>query len=859
MCNSATHLESARPMQSGCYTGGGGSLLPPQLKDIQVAGDDARADSTVQGHPWPLDASEPCERCGRRCLAFLPLQGSLMEHIWGCEACVVCLRCGFARPDNGETRAQRCIARVLRVESCVCCVGMVKEAASVRPTRSQSRVASVSFGLADTTLAAAATVMTRTEDLDIRERRSRPFAHDLTWITSSLADTGLDLFYNKVRNLSVDVTVEEIDDVRMLRLRKEVSPVILWLELAYVLSPQFDLITWNGALAKIFGAIKLPAAVLMRMNINRLRHMAGAGKLQDSDRAEATTPLMWPLALHRVLVAPKESSQETLAIAMRGGGWYGLRMGLEFDEGKQDVGKVSVAAIMTILSKTRSFFGAASTRALMQARRILRRKQVFIYLRGLHGSIVLGDKEDNTKTRYGEAGEEAESEATEESQSEPDDELQVLGHFREYVYFSQMALMSIQVLGVMVRSAIRLHSKANTSVTAREGGSKMSATPIEQVMLRHGFVESAMRALLRHAAIPEIAREVLLLLKYLVQDDMGHNESVTAQIQLLTPAERPMTLILAMARLSQRQDRSNLLLCLEVYVSLGPHSFEAASSPLPSQPPSPRAAQAKPASRRSSKSRRSSGIVPSLRLPVQLKLKLASHYQDDLNHSMEVAKVQESSHSSTVKRLPQHSQHTISGSGKSGILISGGGHGAARAALATVPTGVRGLGLTVSTRKELDDDELGDRALTFSLPSGIGSIGIFFTCTGLLESLDSSATPALALAALASSPSASALILVALALALVGIFFINTPAAFLLGSASLFFPSSFGSQQLVRVLQEAQEAAVANLAHVIASSSKGSEIFHVFHSSHNEQGDADPTWFKSRYDCLPNLKLMLPI
>ncbi|CAE7530141.1 unnamed protein product, partial [Symbiodinium microadriaticum] len=41
--------SQARPMQSGCYTGGGGSLLPPQLKDIQVAGDDARADSTVQG------------------------------------------------------------------------------------------------------------------------------------------------------------------------------------------------------------------------------------------------------------------------------------------------------------------------------------------------------------------------------------------------------------------------------------------------------------------------------------------------------------------------------------------------------------------------------------------------------------------------------------------------------------------------------------------------------------------------------------------------------------------------------------------------------------------------------------------
>ena len=61
---------------------------------------------------------------------------------------------------------------------------------------------------------------------------------------------------------------------------------------------------------------------------------------------------------------------------------------------------------------------------------------------------------------------------------------------------------------------------------------------------------------------------------------------------------------------------------------------------------------------------------------------------------------------------------------------------------------------------------------------------------------------------------------------------------------------------LIEQTTEAQEAAVATPDHVIASSPKGSAIFC---SSHNEQGDADPTWFKSSYDCLPRLKFMFPI
>ncbi|CAE7337810.1 unnamed protein product [Symbiodinium natans] len=718
--NCAAEVQ-ARPVKSGCYAGGGGSLLPPQMKSERQTSEAPQLHSpvTASSHPWPLDTSEPCDQCGQRALAFFILQGSLMQHIWECEACVVCLRCGHARPDSGETRAQtlqgeevlevttslllrpgraeavqRCIARVLRVESSVCCVGMVKEAASAKPTRATCRVASVSFGLADATLAAAATIMARSEDLDDRERRSRPFAHDMTWITSSLAETGLDLLYNKVRDLSVDVAVEELDDVRMLRLRKEVCPLILWLELAYVLSPEFDLIRWNGALAKVFGTIKLPAAVLMRMNISRLRHMAGAGKLQDSeDRPEDFVSWMWPLALHRVLVAPKTASQATLAAAMHGAGLMEegvatlrqkgralqkehfaaveLEFEKEFDEGKQDVGKVSVATIMAILSKTRNVFGASSTRALLQARRILRRKQVFLYLRRLHSSIVLETTEESP-TRHGnsegsesEATEESNSEQAEEMQEDPTDEdlmihapfeplsddqryplsgltiIKVLGHFREYVHFSQMALMSIQVLGVMVRSAIRLNNKASTSITSRSRSPTTSATVIEQVMLRNGFIESAMRALYRHAGTPEICREVLLLLKYLVQDDMDHCESGKAQLQLLTPAERPMTLVLAMSRLSTRQDRGNLLLCLEVYVSLGPHSFEAATSPLPSHPPGPETQASGKASRRSSRASRASdahSAPPLLRLPAQREAEAAqifvsilrSHWQDEV-------------------------------------------------------------------------------------------------------------------------------------------------------------------------------------------------------------------------------------
>ncbi|CAL1166223.1 unnamed protein product [Cladocopium goreaui] len=184
------------------------------------------------------------------------------------------------RPGDGDM-LQRSVARVLRVESNCCSVAVAQAKG-----RAESRVATMSFALSTVTTAAAATVVKRNSrgaSLEEREERSRPFASDQNWITNGLADTGLDLHFDKMRIYSVELAIQELDDKRMLRLRQEVSPIVMWLEVVYLLSPQFSLIRWNRALAEVFGTVTLTAAVLMRMNINRLREVVGAGPIPMED------------------------------------------------------------------------------------------------------------------------------------------------------------------------------------------------------------------------------------------------------------------------------------------------------------------------------------------------------------------------------------------------------------------------------------------------------------------------------------------------------------------------------------------------------------------------------------------------
>ncbi|CAJ1405005.1 unnamed protein product [Effrenium voratum] len=639
--NSASESQN-RPMRTGSYTGGGGCLRPPQWKAVE---------KPQSAQPEFLHAAT-CEHC-QGPLVRQDLEGSMMALVWKTPVCILCLRCGFGKPDDG-TRAemlseqvlevttsllvrpgqaeqlQRCIVRVLRLENNCCCVAMPREASSTRPTRSLSRVASVSFAAPSAAMAAAATVVKRSQ-LDAHERRSRPFACDESWITNSLADTGLDLYYGKVRQLSVEVALEELDDKRMLRLRQEVSPMLLWLELAYVLSPEFSLILWNRALIEVFGSVTLPAAILMRMNINRLRHVAGVGPIPTQD-PDTAAPARWPLKLHRVLLAPAPTWQETLAVAMEGSGLIhgGLealfQMGQSFQEqhysgadeafakemveGMQDVDKTSVNTIMTILSKTRSAFGS-NPRALLQARRILKRKQVFLFLRGLYETIVAGhgakewlrvgtqqgeESDDSSNSDFKDEEERAcddedlrihapvEVERQMEKQNHPQGLtiIKVLGHFSEYIHFSQMALMCIQVLGEMLRAALRLKES-----TVRPRGSNLASDAaqsvvLEQVILNHNFVPTALRALYRHPSSPDIVKETLTLLKYLVNEDAGHNEHVQARQQLSSPPLKPLTLMLTVSKLSDLEDRGNLLLCLQVYLII---AQDGQGKPVVSLPP----------------------------------------------------------------------------------------------------------------------------------------------------------------------------------------------------------------------------------------------------------------------------------
>eukprot|EP00435_Cladocopium_sp_Y103_P060981 s191_g22.t1 len=266
-----THLE--RPMKSGDYAGG--AFLSGRAEQAGKA-----------TAPNPLDASSPCPRCHQRALAKVPLKGSMLAVIWDAQVCMVCLRCGFAstdatlraellegekilevttsfllRPGDGDM-LQRSVARVLRVESNCCSVAM----AQAKGSRAESRVATMSFALSAVTTAAAATVVNRNttataRSLEEREERCRPFASDQNWITNGLADTGLDLHFDRMRIYSVELAIQELDDKRMLRIRQEVSPIVMWLEVVYLLSPEFSLIRWNHALAEVFGTVTLTAAV----------------------------------------------------------------------------------------------------------------------------------------------------------------------------------------------------------------------------------------------------------------------------------------------------------------------------------------------------------------------------------------------------------------------------------------------------------------------------------------------------------------------------------------------------------------------------------------------------------------------
>lgn len=688
--------RQGRPLTTGKYVGGGGALLPPAV----VTGGAVPKVTAAEGAPGhvpadPLDASSPCPRCHQRALAKVSLKGSTLSYVWDVEACVLCLRCGFSstdsslcarlleeetvleattslliRPGDGDL-LQRSLARVLRVENNCCCVAM-----SQVPGRAESRVATLSFSLSTVTTAAAATVVSRSSPLDAREQRYRPFSSDQNWITLGLADTGLDLHFDRMRIYSVELAIQELDDKRMLRIRQDVSPLVMWLELVYLLSPDFSLIQWNRALAKVFGTVTLTAAVLMRMNINRLRQVVGAGPIPIEEPGESrplTPPgngaTMWPVRLHRVVAVKTSAYEETLGVAMRGAGLMdgGLkalrslgherqmehfagvddRFQQELAAGKQDVEKTSVSTAMAILAKTRSSVGTSSSRALLQARRVLKRKQVFLFLRDLYTNIVSTDHKEPEWLR-----EEAEPEGHEASEDgssngnsneeeivldEEDEDLQihapkevrerlddahrpqgltiikVLGHFSEYVHFSQMALMCIQVLGVMIRAALRVKKNAN-SIAMRHDNAPKRSTNIEQAMLTNGFVSSALKALYRHPTDPAICRETLLLLIYLATEDASHNEHVQAKMQLLEPPERPFTLLLTISKLSSLDDRSNLLLCLQVFIAIAtfPVPLVDAPKPTPASPTGRRPSRSRRSSRRYSKSQ------PQVRIGVHL-------------------------------------------------------------------------------------------------------------------------------------------------------------------------------------------------------------------------------------------------
>eukprot|EP00930_Biecheleria_cincta_P049785 TRINITY_DN3498_c0_g2_i1.p1 TRINITY_DN3498_c0_g2~~TRINITY_DN3498_c0_g2_i1.p1 ORF type:complete len:2491 (+),score=451.13 TRINITY_DN3498_c0_g2_i1:932-7474(+) len=688
-------FKQDRPMTSGCYAGGGGGLIPTILKKSKVdtvtrARNRAGSEATPS---HPLAMSESCESCGKKALARVPLEGSFIENIWGVPACIVCIACGFvdssgkensARTLEGDSvlevttsllvrptmvaKVQKMIQRVLRLKQGQCAVAMVRESdMERRPTRAISRVASVAFVNSDAAIAAASAIVTEhlqpqadddrgqcgplaancapqgLHELPVAE--SGPFAANRNWILETLSGTGLDLEFGHVREISVDQAIEELDDKRMLPLRQEVSPLLLWVELKYVLSADFDLIAWNMSLNKIYGQVALAAAIMMRMNIVRLREALGAGHMKEPDGAVQPSPARgiqaWPLALHRVIVTRATEEQSIMSAAVKGAGLQAdsvaglLSRGtrrhaeqlrkLELREMGQDIDKdinsVDVDEVMQVVIKTRTIFGN-SNRAILQARRILKRKQVFTFLYKLHDLVTNSHDDSWAKLRQisnTHEEEDDEEELSSDSDEPPleeeearsddsrdltacqlDDEdllihgpprkndedeqggsraealtiVKVLGHFKEYIHYAQMTLMSAQVISVLVRTVSKFVNNELFGVLAknrRKGDAvekKKTSDVLEKTMLDQDFTGTACRALYRHHAHPELCREVLSLMRHLVQVDSHHGMQARAVQELFKRKGGIFTLFFALGNMCLHGHRDNVLSTLQILAML---------------------------------------------------------------------------------------------------------------------------------------------------------------------------------------------------------------------------------------------------------------------------------------------------
>eukprot|EP00928_Gymnodinium_smaydae_P026266 TRINITY_DN20688_c0_g1_i2.p1 TRINITY_DN20688_c0_g1~~TRINITY_DN20688_c0_g1_i2.p1 ORF type:complete len:2370 (+),score=299.14 TRINITY_DN20688_c0_g1_i2:661-7110(+) len=524
-----------------------------------------------------------CNRCGHADVATLSLAQSMLLHIWRAPACLLCLSCGHTeaiskpaeegdadRADaiDGDSVLEVCATLYVKPHAAVALQQLIWKVlrippeqvsvaaptsedsefdGSAAPTEAIPRVAYISFSPGSASVVAAVAV-SKGKRLGISKCRSAgPFVRDTRWVQTCLSvDSGLDVVFGETRPLHVNVAIASLDDRRMLPRRDNVCPLVLWAELAYVLSSRFDAVEWMHACAKIANIDKmlLTASVLMRFNITNLLKVAGVSTDKKAEYREHHAELH----LHRVLVSSNKDIASVLRVALASSGVQSSyasvidagRQALRasFDHGldgrpSQQSSADDVSAIMRELAyKTTKLQEAGADkgrmfRTLVRTRHALRKIQVERFLTDLQQRLLDGAsvKEsdmfvdlDFDPMDSGSEDEATEHFAARKGIAETFLITRVLGYARDYVHCAAIVEQALSCTLILL-SAI---STATTGAVGRRHGIPAQARyesldqRLEVEVLSTGFLRTAVRAIYRHKTRPYVGLLAVQCLELLV-------------------------------------------------------------------------------------------------------------------------------------------------------------------------------------------------------------------------------------------------------------------------------------------------------------------------------------------------------
>lgn len=604
--------------------------------------------SIIRVAPPPLARSKACSRCQHTDVARVSLEGSMLGEIWQTTSCRICLRCGSVVPATAETsrddgaisgdsvlevttsimlkagqaaEVQQRILRVLRIHHGTVSVAAPHMNLDPSSTRAKPSVAYVSLMHRATGVVAAAACShryrpARRGSASARSSvrfstfaQSKPcgnFSRDLDWAQGSLFDAGLDLVYGISKPIPINFAISELDDTRTLPRRKDVCPLVLWAELAHVLSPSFDPNTWIHATVQVccHGKFSLPGAIMLRSHSGKLRKAILMSHPYKKNTDSHDEPKDWPLALHRVLVTREGASDALLGVALRGTGIMASSPEELFQQGllklaglhadskapsvrrssimtrvvsnncKKDDGKavknqvMDAAAVMHELVYRRLTGDAhVGERALLRARRVLRHIQVVEFLDSWHERLTEDDGWRNASFFHNPSEQTQRdmddddeifaeySDSSDECDSDKEDSVEnlllqkVLGHIKEYVHHRDVAQKAWTIVNIIVQTCSKFCESTSVFRQRRNSLQNVNYGLIEQKILDQGLVRAALRTLYRHHSRPDICSEVFKMLLHLLKPI--HRFAPRTISELSSPPLNVFTLIMSLCHFSE--------------------------------------------------------------------------------------------------------------------------------------------------------------------------------------------------------------------------------------------------------------------------------------------------------------------